>query len=222
MKKPRVGRPPSKLAKPTAVVTRRIRRLIDLAHEGNVNEASRVSGVPYATLRDLYSGRSTNPNVNTLTALSNKYEVFLPWFTDATQKDGVPVSGWVAYVPSLTGLITRAKRRETVIPFAAWPLISVIRDLEAVLLEMPPARERPIYGTSEDQDEMNLRMSSFLLSSILEAEKQTNSELIYTGHNFGDNKDKRGEKWISELRIIGQLWQSILPEVIEGMRKVDQ
>ena len=221
MKKPRVGRPPAKLAKPTAVVTRRVRRLVDIAHEGNINEASRVSGVPYATLRDLYSGRSTNPNVNTLTMLAEKYEIFLTWFTDAAQAENIPMSGWLAYVPPRTGVASRTNRRETRIPFAAWPLISVIRDLEAALLAMPPARDRPIYGASDDADDMNLRMSSFLLSPILEAEKKTNKDLIYISHDFSSNKDGAGEKWISELRIIGQLWRSLLPGAIGGMRHSD-
>ena len=222
MKKPRLGRPAARLTKPKALITRRVRRLIDIAHDSNVNEASRASGVPYATLYDLYSGDSTNPSLRTLTRLADKYLIFPGWFTDPDQSDAVPMSGWVAYVPSRTGVTLRANRRKTTIPFAAWPLISVVRDLEAALLAMPPARDRPIYGASDDADDMNLRMSSFLLSPILEAEKKTNKELVYIGHDFSSNTDGAGEKWISQLRIIGQLWQSVLPGAVEGMRKTDE
>src|SRR5687768_13107494 len=69
MRQLRAGRPQKKLSPARALVTRRIRRLFDIAHDGNLREAAGATGIPYTTVRDLYHGRSTQPSIGTLQAL---------------------------------------------------------------------------------------------------------------------------------------------------------
>jgi hypothetical protein len=220
MKNPRLGRPKTKLVKPKATVTERVRRLVDLAHDGNVHEASHASGVAYGTLRDLYSGRSTNPNLSTLDALARTYVLYVGWFTDPTQPDAVPMGGWVCTVPRRAGDTSRQKTRNTVIPFSAWPLVSVVHQLEATLGATPKTRDRPIWGDTENEDEQNLRLATFLLLPILEAERATGKELVLNADRLVDGEAQ--ERWILTLRVLGKFWQALLPNAIESMRKSDR
>jgi len=55
------GRPKHPLSEGVPPITKRIRRLIDLVHGGNLAAAGRATGLPYPTVRDLYSGRTANP-----------------------------------------------------------------------------------------------------------------------------------------------------------------
>ena len=79
----RVGRP-KKLLQPKALLTQRVRRLIDLCHQGNVDEASKATGLPYATLLGLYHGRTANPKIRTLVAFdwSLSASLGLPLFAE--------------------------------------------------------------------------------------------------------------------------------------------
>ena len=58
-------RPRRHLGPPTALVTARLRRLVDDVHEGSLLEASAHAGVPYATLREIHSGRTFDPGLPT-------------------------------------------------------------------------------------------------------------------------------------------------------------
>ena len=214
MTKPRVGRPRREPAAAAHVVTRRVRRLIDLAHGGNVHEASKVSGLAYATIRDLYSGRSTNPSLRTLETLASKYGVFPGWFTDNTQSEAVPAGGWSSYLPSLDGDRTREKWREIIIPFSAWPLPSVYERLCGFLESMPPSESRPIIGTSTNEKEVSMLVTEHLLAPILDAEEIAGNELIISRYMPAIATPDQLEQWISRLRQLGILWEGILSEIL--------
>ena len=171
------GRKPSgKLAPAKELVTRRVRRLVDLAHDGNVHEASKVSGVPSPTLRALYSGRITNPGLKTLERLGKAYGFYPSWFTDPNASDDLPIGGlsFMLRVPVPGGGMMPI--REFVIPWASWPLPDVYRRLENHLLSLPRGPNRPIIGElGEEQDqqtEMAAKIACFLLAPILSAEEQ--------------------------------------------------
>ena len=93
----RVGRPQAPLPRAESLLTRRIRAVIQLSHRGNLAEASRASGIPYPTLRDLYVGRTANPGVQTVQAMADAYGLSLDWFRDAEEPDELPA--WRAAEP---------------------------------------------------------------------------------------------------------------------------
>jgi transcriptional regulator with XRE-family HTH domain len=218
MTKPKLGRPRPKLKRATHTITRRVRRLIDMAHDGNVQAAGRATGLPYPTIRDLYLGRSTNPSLKTLKALADTYRVFEQWFSDEKQGEEIPMGGWVAYLPALDGSIDRRKRRQTVIPFAAWSMKSVAEKLDSALEASPPSLTRPIVGDSLD-DELNLKLSTFLLRPILDAEQAIGREIApnFMSTNWGNRE--MDEKWISRLRLLGLYWESTVDELIDVIQK---
>src|ERR1700733_7360637 len=89
----RMGRKAAEVVPATVLLTERVRALIDEAHSGNVHEASKVSGVPSATLRALYSGKNVNPELKTLEALARQYGVLPGWFTDPSAPGYVAPKG---------------------------------------------------------------------------------------------------------------------------------
>jgi hypothetical protein len=210
-----MGRPREKLKRTSVLFTNRFRRLIDIAHDGNIREASRATGLPYPTLRDLYSGRNANPSLNTLRALADTYKVYEQWFLDEKQGDQIPLGGWVAYLPAFDGSIERRKIRETIIPFAAWSMKSVAERLDSVLEAVPPTPKRPIVGDSRDEKEFNLKLSTFLFQSILDAERAIGRELApnYAVAPYPEMDDQ----WISRLKLLGLYWESIVDELIESI-----
>lgn len=214
----KIGRPRAKLKRATHIVTRRVRRLIDMAHGGNVGEASRATGLPYPTIRDLYLGRSTNPSHKTLNALADTYKVYEQWFLDEGQGEEIPMGGWIAYLPALDGSIERRKLRKTVIPFAAWSMKSAAEKLDRALQTIPPSPKRPIVGDSGDDDEFNLKLSTFLFQSILDTERAMGRQLApnyAVGPTFSREMD---EKWISRLKLLGLYWESIADELVESIQ----
>jgi hypothetical protein len=214
MKKTRVGRPRAKSTATTNLLTRRVRRLVDVAHDGNVHEASKVSGLAYATLRDLYTGRSTNPSLRTIGKLSDTYGVFPGWFTDERQQEEVPTGGWATFVSSMEGETSPAKLREVVIPFSSWPLPIVYERLCTMLEEMPIRADRPIIGAVTDEKEISRLVTEHLLSPFLDAEKISGRELIFQGAFSDRTLTKAREIWIMRLRRVGLLWQDILEEAL--------
>lgn len=221
MKNPKVGRPHAKPKRATHTVTRRVRRLIDIAHDGIVQAASDATGLPYPTIRDLYSGRITNPSLKTLKVLADTYKVFEEWFRDEKQGEEIPMGGWVAYLPALDGSIDRRKRRETVIPFAAWSMKSVAEKLDNALEAIPPSPQRPIVGQSRD-DEFNLKLSVFLLQPILDTERAIGREIApsHSGALSGDRE--MHEEWISRLRLLGLYWERFLDELLVAIEAANQ
>ena len=221
MNSARVGRPrTNKLKPPKHRVTRQVRRLIDVAHDGNVHEASKASGIPYATIRDLYTGKSTNPNLKTLETLARAYGVFEGWFTDDKQQEEVPLGGWVSYVSPLTGDGTNERLREITIPFSAWPLPAVYERLCALLEAMPPDPGRPIIGAATHDMEISRRVTDYLLSPILNAEKITGNDMIL--HDRRENLSKYSkndeEKWILRMRRLGVFWEEMFSDILPHLK----
>lgn len=220
MKRIRVGRPKAKLKTARHHITRRVRRLIDLAHEGNVHEASRATGIPYATVRDLYVGRSANPGHKTLKALVETYGVYDGWFTDSAQPEEVPVSGWVTYVSGFGSDASRDRRRDVVIPFAAWPLGNLYEELGDALEVMPVSVNRPIVSDAVEEKEFNRRLGDFFLAPLLLAETVSGKRMVldHAAPEWDDRTEQ--EKWIRRMRVLGRYWADVLPEMIAGIRKL--
>lgn len=194
--------------------------MIEVAHDGNVHEASKASGIPYATIRDLYTGKSTNPNLKTLETLGRAYGVFAGWFTDDKQQEEVPLGGWVSYVSGLGGDGDGARVREITIPFSAWPLPAVYERLCAFLESMPPASDRPIIGETMNDKEISHLVTDYLLAPILNAEKITGNDMILhdARESLGEYSTEDQEKWILRMRRLGILWQELLSEILPDLR----
>ena len=221
MNSPRIGRPrTSKLKAPKHRVTRQVRRLIDVAHDGNVHEASKASGVPYATIRDLYTGKSTNPNLKTLATLARAYGVFEGWFTDDKQQEEVPLGGWISYVSGFGGDGPKERLREITIPFSAWPLPAVYERLCMLLEAMPPGSDRPIIGEITNDKEISRLVTDYLLSPILNAEKITGNDMMLHGRRellvVHDKKDE--EKWILRMRRLGVFWEEMFSDILPNLK----
>jgi hypothetical protein len=176
----------------------------------------------YATLRDLYTGRSTNPNVKTLEIFGRKYGVYPGWFTDETQPEEIPLGGWVSYVSGFDSRTNRGKVREITIPFSAWPLPAIYERLCAALEAMPRHPERPIIGATIEDDEISLRVTDFLLAPLLSAENITGIEMIlHRGSELRHSREEQ-EKWILRLRRLGILWEEIFAENLRDLRIEDK
>ncbi|HRX18617.1 MAG TPA: hypothetical protein P5135_06165, partial [Gemmatimonadales bacterium] len=142
-----------------ALVTKRVRALIDYAHEGNLREASIASEMPYATLRDLYTGKTTNPSVDTLERLGRAYNFYGGWFTNPDDKDEVPSGGLIVYLREVIQTRPFLAHRDVLIPMAAWPLPWVLGKGMLLLEDLPPSPGRPIIGEATEEEEINFRMS---------------------------------------------------------------
>ncbi|HKV43586.1 MAG TPA: hypothetical protein VJT32_02745 [bacterium] len=210
----RVGRPRTNRPRATAVITRRVRRLVDLAHEGNLSEASRVTGLSYPTIRDLYTGRTTNPSAETIEALRKPYHIYPKWFTDAQAPEAVPASGRVGLLaPDPRALEPRrvpVRYREVLIPFAAWSMYEVFVTLEDWLDSLPPSAERPIVGKATEE-EFTRRLTTFLLSPLLAADRELGAggQEPPTARLIRDHND-RPEDWVRLVRSLGDMWQETL------------
>lgn len=202
------GRPKAKKAPATAVVTRRVRRLIDYAHEGNMREAATASGVAYATLRDLYNGTTVNPGIRTIERLSKAYGIYPSWFTDDRDQEEVPNSGLSVtlreMVPSPLGLV----HREILIPLAAYPLPWVLGDGMLILERLPALTSRPILGEAV-LEEANFRMVETVLAPLLAAESAGIIPRLRSPLEAGES----GGDLVLHLRLmkeIGSFWRTAL------------
>ena len=220
-KQVRIGRPRGKLAAAKHLVTRRVRRLIDLAHEGNVHEASRALGIPYATIRDLYVGRGTNPSHKTLKALVDTYGVYDGWFMDSSQQEEVPLGGWKTYVSGYGGDHFRDQLRGVLIPFSAWPLGNLFQELGETLAALPVSIRRPIVKDADEEgSEFNRRLGDFLLSPLIIAEKASGQKMVLEIHSKEWDKAGEQEKWIRRMRILGKYWADVFPELLSGIKEL--
>lgn len=219
----RVGRPRTNRPRASAVVTRRVRRLVDLAHEGNLSEASRVTGLPYPTIRDLYTGRTTNPSAETIEALRQPYHIYPKWFTDAQAPDAVPASGRVGLLAP-DPRVPRFRRapvryREVLIPFAAWSMYEVYVTLEDWLDSLSPSAERPIVGKATEE-EFTKRLTTFLLRPLLDAERELGGLESEKGLvPITPNHSERPEEWARLLRSVGDMWQRAIPKALAEARQ---
>ena len=210
----RVGRPKHKPTRAKALITRRVRKLIDLVYDGNLRLASLTTGLPYATLRDLYVGRTLNPSITTLQVLAARhgFPMVVEWFLQEDQGEDLPLGGLGILLPPIPGTPDRAAARESFIPYAAWPLVRVYEPLYDYLDALPPSASRPILGTATDDRETCLRMTRFLFAPLLQAETLGERDAIQTDWL----KDK--ERWVKSLQALGRLWEQAIPDLLAKAR----
>lgn len=222
MKNPRMGRPRSKLPKAKQEVTVRVRRLIDFAHDGNVHEASQVGGVAYATLRDLYTGRSTNPSLRTLESLARSYGIYAHWFTDASQPAEVPAGGYRVFVPGFVHGRSPHIDREAIIPFAAHPLPALLARLDDELEASIASPSRPIVGEGANEKHWNRSVGEFLLGPLLTAEQHSRTLLIPDAATWSRDKWDDPEVlgvYVTRLKALGRYWETVFDDVISAVRR---
>ncbi len=210
----RVGRPKKQLSRAKHLFTRRFRALVHLAHEGNLSEASRSTGLPYPTIRDLYVGRTSNPSFRTLEALADCYGIALEWFREEEEPEEIPIDGRTGYLPphpEASG--ARPHLREVLIPFAAWPMYRVFTTLEQRLSEGEPGPERPIVGEASG-DAFLFRLTTFLFQPLLSAERAGAYDVVPEGAEPGDVPAGRREQWIGRLRVLGAMWEDVLEDLL--------
>ncbi len=215
----RVGRPKAKLATKVPAVTRRVRRLLDQVHGGNLAEAQRATGLPYPTLRDLYAGRTANPALATLNRLRAPYGVSLDWFSGLEADDDEPLPGRVVLLPphpraaaSGGGEGGRALR-QVLLPYAARTLWVVFSGLQAWLERQAPSPERPVAGEATG-DTLAFRLTTFLLQPLLAAEKI--GEEVIPAAASGGKPAGVDAAWVARLEALGAMWRAALPRAGGG------
>lgn len=211
------GRPPKPLKPAKALVTKRVRHLIDLAHDGNVHEASKVSGVPSATLRALYTGRITNPELKTLEKLGDSYGFYAGWFTDPSVSESVPAGGYLFKVAEPMPQFGITVPGEFVVPWASWPLPDVVNRYVDYLVALPPTTDRPIIGAlvekSEPMTMTNSMVAAFLLAPLFLVETMGQGDALRSvGEALHD--DSRREGMFQRMRKLGLFWQDALSEYL--------
>jgi transcriptional regulator with XRE-family HTH domain len=190
---------------------------VDDVHDGNLLEASAHAGIPYSTLREIHSGRSSSPECATLQRIARAYGLPMDWFS-APDDGTVPPAGWVGFLPGDSDTDTRPARRVTV-PYAAWPLIRVLVQLEQRLCDLPPHPERPILGAATDPRECRRRLTAFIFQPLLAARRvgtvEGDGRLLPLPGSLALRGPSR-ERWIDMLRDLGHFWEralgSLLPE----------
>lgn len=209
----RVGRPKQKPPQAKALLTRRVRKLIDLAYDGNLRTAAMTTGLPYTTLRSLYTGRTINPGITTLQVLAARHGIPDAWFLREDQPEELPMGGLVALLPNGHGKPREWRYdRETFVPFAAWPLIEVYTLLGEYLESRPPTPSRPIMGETTDEFEKCRRLTEFLFAPLLTAERLGEASAIPGPWN------EDMEPKLKTLRALGRFWEQALPELLGKAR----
>jgi len=219
---PRVGRPKAQLAADVPAVTRRVRRLLDQVHGGNLADAHRVTGLPYPTLRDLYAGRTANPELATLDQLRSPYGVSLSWFTDREADEEVPLAGRLVLLPPHPLAAGAAgggpgggrALRQVLLPYAARTLFAVFGRLQAWLERQPPSPERPLVGEATG-DTLTFRLTTFLLQPLLAAEK-LGEEVIPPSPAAPGQAAAVDAAWVARLEALGAMWRAALPRTGGG------
>jgi transcriptional regulator with XRE-family HTH domain len=206
------GRPRGPLPEARHLLTGRIRRLIDEAHLGNLREAASHTGLPYATLRDLYFGHTSSPGLRTLLAIAESYQTPLEWFIrdDASASPQLMIEGQLPADPEYgRGREGRSIR----IPLAAWPLARCFLELERELGKLPPKIDRPILGAAVDRDEIRRRLSAFLLAPLLAAQGEGLLRILGADPPFRGTRHATPEEeqeWVELLRALGKFWERII------------
>ena len=203
-----VGRPKQTLAADVPAVTRRVRKLVDQVHGGNLADAQRATGLPYPTLRDLYAGRTANPELATLDRLRAPYGVSLNWFTEPGSDKEVPLAGRLVLLPphpraAAAGGVAGRALRQVLLPYAARTLSSVFERLQAWLEQQAPAPERPVVGEATG-DTFTFRLTTFLLQPLLAAEK-LGEEVIPASVDAA---------WVERLEALGAMWRAALARIL--------
>jgi len=178
-----------------------------MAHGGRVRDSSMLTGVPYPTLNDLYIGRSINPNLATLDALSAPYDIDASWFLCAEEPDRQPRTCRIVFLPPYPlGEVKRRTLREIQIPFSAWPMYEVFTELEERLKAMPADATRPIVAEASG-DALPFRLATFLFQPLLAAEKTGWNDVFPVSE--GDEKldAETMARWTGTLIALGDMWK---------------
>jgi len=198
----------------TALVTARLRRLVDDAHDGNLMEAAAHADVPYSALRELHSGRLSRGAAGFLGKIAAAYGLPSDWFT-APDDGTVPCAAWAALLPDRVP--GRAGRRVT-IPFGAWPLIRVLVRLEQRLRDQPPHPDRPILGDATDPRECRRRLVGFLLQPVTTAQQLGTTDVRWDSPPFPGPADFGGPeaaRSVGMLRDLGRFWEGALATLLD-------
>lgn len=187
-------------------------------HEGNLREAALHTGLPYATLRQLYRGETANPGLATIRQLAEAYRLPIQWFLETGETTVRPEMGWTGILPPdpETGADPKYARR-VVIPFAAWSLVAVALRLERRLEAQPASPSRPIVGGASDSFEFRRRLTAFLLQPFLAARGAGAPLPLPTDPPIKGEPEftrERREVWLDVLRRLGDYWQAALDGVI--------
>lgn len=209
-----MGRPKAPPPTEAPPVTRRIRRLIDLVHGGNLAAAARATGIPYPTVRDLYAGRTANPELSTLDQLRAPYGISLNWFTDQAGDGEVPLAGRTLLLPPHPRAAQGAARtlRPVLIPYAADDLLAVFAVLEEWLRARLAEPDRPIVGEASG-DAFTFRLTTFLLQPLLAAEK-VGEEVIPAAAPGSSGAPSIDAAWVARLEALGAMWRALLPRML--------
>lgn len=193
-------------------VTARVRRLVDDVHDGNLLEASVHAGVPYATLREIHAGRARHPTA-TLERLAEAYQLPVEWFFDGSEADDgtVPLAGWAGFLPDPCAG-NPASGRRIAIPYAAWPLIRVLVQLEQRLGDLPAGPDRPIIGDATDPREIRHRVTAFVFQPLLAARS---AGTVSPGWGIVASPDD--PRWVEMLRDLGRFWEQALVPLVPGL-----
>ncbi len=208
------GRPRGVLQEPSHTLTVRIRRLIDIAHEGKVRDASRLTGIPYPTVNDLYTGRSLNPNLATLEALRAPYDIDITWLISPAEPQETPRTGMMVFLPPDPNAdLKRRALRQVQIPFVAWPMYEVFSSLAARLSTMKATADRPIVAEASG-DALLFRLATFLFQPLLAAEKAGEKGVIPAWVQGSVPEEKKKWRWTNTLEALGEMWLAAMPGLL--------
>lgn len=214
----RAGRPKAPLTPPGHLITERVRRLVDRVHAGNLRQASQLTGLPYPTLRDLYTGGTVNPGLGTLEVLRRPYGLGIEWFTNLDEPAQQPKEGHKGLVPPKPAAGARGRSlRQVLIPFTAWPMYEIMAKLEGRLASERVGPDRAIVAEATG-DAFTFRLTTFLLQPLLAVEKMGLESTILTLDEFetgvDDTAPEARQIWVRRLRALGEMWRAVLCEFL--------
>ncbi len=209
----RRGRPRIEAKSNLGSTAKRVRRLIDLAHMGNVQDASRLTGVSYPTLNDIYSGKTQNPSLKTLESIGLPYGLGRLWFLSEEADDSSPRIGRIGLLPPDPHAdIKQRALREVLIPYTAWSFYELFTSLEDRISKCEPSATRPIVGEAKG-DALVFRLTTFLFQPLLAAEKAGVSGRFPTQEEFEKLDTPMRDRWVQVLKSLGDVWSEALRDL---------
>jgi transcriptional regulator with XRE-family HTH domain len=203
----RPGRKQESLPISAIPVVSRIREIVAQVHAGNLREAALHTGLPYATLRQLYRGDTAEPSMSTLSRLADAYGLSVDWFLGRSSA-AAPAMGWEGILPADPETGSDRYSRRVWIPFAAWPLPGIAIRLQKRLRgPVPPAA---------DEFELRRTVTAFLLQPLLAARAAGAPVPLACDPPLPGEPPltpERRERWLMLLRRLGEFWEAALQEV---------
>jgi hypothetical protein len=99
-------------------------------------------------------------------------------------------------------------------------MYEVFSTLESRLIAMPAAAARPIVAEAAG-DALVFRLATFLFQPLLAAEKAGEVDVVLAGTSAEDAAPERRKRWVITLRALGDMWRRTLPDLLEGLDRVD-